>query len=115
MVANYRCNEIKEEAIAMVKPKLEEVEKECAKQILETFGETCSALVKQTEDYFREKAKQYNKDVFEKVLAELRETLLSQLYFLFDSQLKLIRQYTYDKVSVEIKKLHHKPLEEVAE
>lgn len=62
-------------------------------------------------DWFKEKAKQYNPEVYGKVMGELQETLMAQLYSCFDSQLKLIRQYTYDKVTTEIKKLQSKPLE----
>ena len=41
--------------------------------------------------------------------------LMSQLYHCFDTQLKLIRQYTYDRVVSDIKKLQQKPIEEIAD
>ncbi len=65
--------------------------------------------------FYNEVAKQSNKEVFAKVYRELQEQLLTQLYHCFDSQLKMIRQYTYDKVVTEIRKLQTKPLEEVAD
>lgn len=41
--------------------------------------------------------------------------MLAQLYHCFDSQLKLIRQHTYEKVNGEIKKLQSMDVEKVAE
>ena len=41
--------------------------------------------------YYQEKAKQYNKEVYSKIREELSEYILSQLYHCFDSQLKLLR------------------------
>ena len=38
--------------------------------------------------YYENVAKQYNKDVYNKVLKELTESLSAQLYQCFDSQLK---------------------------
>ena len=105
MVANYRCNEIKEEAIALIRARIEDLKNQCDLKIIEDFGQSCNSVVKEADQYFREKAKQYNKEVFGKILEELTENILAQLYHCFDSQLKLIRQYTYDKVVSEVKKL----------
>lgn len=105
MVANYRCNEMKEEAMVAVKPQVEKLLVESGSKVLDGFGERCAQVVATASEMFRDAAKQYNREVFEKVLAELKEQLLSQLYHCFDSQLKKIRQYTYDKVVGEIKKL----------
>ena len=60
-------------------------------KIIEGFGQSCNAVVREADSYFREKAKQYNKEVFGKILKELSENILAQLYHCFDSQLKLIR------------------------
>ena len=64
---------------------------------------------------YRESAKQYNKDVFEKIEKDLEEYLLSELYQCFDSQLKLHRQRTFKVVESDVRKLEKKPLEEVAD
>jgi len=45
MVANYRCNEIKEEAVSRVKPRLDALKLESDRQVLEHFGESCAAIM----------------------------------------------------------------------
>lgn len=115
MVANYRCNEMKEEAYNNVKPVIEKLKLASTQSVMEKFGEKCEQIVSGACNVFREAAKQYNKDVFEKVLAELKELIHGNLYLCFDAQLSKIRQHTYDKVTTEIKKLQTKPLEEVAD
>ena len=39
MVANFRCNEIKEEAIKLITDDITELEALCAKSVVEGFGE----------------------------------------------------------------------------
>ena len=85
MVANYRCNELKDEAIATVKPRIETLIAQSDNNIVEQFGETCSGIMREATEFYRNVAKQYNKDVFNKVLKELTENLMAQLYHCFDS------------------------------
>ena len=115
MVANYRCDEIKNDAIVSVKTQIDELIEKSDSQLIEQFGESCTAIIEQATTMYKGMAKQYQSEVFEKVLSELTEHVTSQLYNAFDAQLKFIRKYTNDKVSNEIKKLHQKPLEDVAE
>ena len=85
MVANYRCNEIKEEAMALVKSRVEELQNQSDLSIVSDFGDRCNSVVREATEYYAEKAKQYNKEVFSKVREELCETILSSLYQCFDS------------------------------
>ena len=73
MVANYRCNEMKEEAVGLVKQRLEELMEQCTRQIIEGFGDACSGLMSQALDHYRSSARQYNPEVFEKIEKELEE------------------------------------------
>jgi len=91
MVANYRCNEMKDEAVAKVKAQIEELKRQSDRQIIENFGESCASVVQDACNFYQEVAKQYNPEVFQKILQELKEHLLSSLYHCFDSQLKLLR------------------------
>ena len=60
MVANYRCNEIKDEASALVKQKIEALSAQSDAGIVQNFNETCSSIMKEASNYFRSTAKQYN-------------------------------------------------------
>ena len=75
MVANYRCNELKEEALAAVKSQVETLNIQSENKIVENFGETCTGIIKKASDFYENVAKQYNKDVYNKVLKELIQSL----------------------------------------
>jgi hypothetical protein len=45
MVANYRCNEIKEEAEKLVQPKMESLLHESSEKEITTFKETVVAIL----------------------------------------------------------------------
>lgn len=57
MVANYRCNEMKEEAIAIVKPKIEQLSAQSDAGIVENFGESCFKIMKEATDFYKNVAK----------------------------------------------------------
>ena len=71
MVANYRCNEIKDEAIQKVKAQVESIQGQSALEIIKDFGSQCQAVITQASSWFQEKAKQYNPEVYGKVMNEL--------------------------------------------
>ena len=115
MVANFRCNEMKEEAMQKVKERLVSLEARCVEALIENFGASCSELMDEAMDHYSQSAKQYNQEVSNKIKGELEEQLISQLYQCFDSQLKLHRQRTFKVVESDVRKLEKKPLEEVAD
>lgn len=41
MVANYRCGEMKEEALGLVAKPIEDLSVRCSKEIISNFGTTC--------------------------------------------------------------------------
>ena len=49
------------------------------------FSASCSAIMKNAEDFFVDSAQHYDKAVFEKVGKELRHSLLEALYKCFDT------------------------------
>lgn len=73
MVANFRCNEMREEAMDLVKKQLEQLKSQSDRQIIEQFGEDCNSIMQQAVHYFEDSAKQYNQEVFSKILSELKE------------------------------------------
>ena len=67
MVANFRCNEMKLEALAKVKERVEALEQQCQKQLIENFGASCTEVMTEALELYHDAAKQYNKEVQEKV------------------------------------------------
>lgn len=115
MVANFRCNELKEEALALVKPQVAELQAAADSALVEGFAAKCERILGAARDFYADVAKQYAREVFEKVRGELEETLTQSLYQCFDSQLKMLRKQSYDKVTSEVRKLEAKPLDEVGD
>ncbi len=115
MVATFRCNEMKDEALDRVKSQLDSLKAQSDTKIIEGFGKSCSEIMSEVCNFFSDSAKQYKEEISSKILNELKEQLFASMYSCFDSQLKLIRQRTFNKVETEMKKLNSKPLEEVAD
>jgi hypothetical protein len=44
MVASYRCNELKEEAVALIQDQLAKLETNCQKTLIPTFKTDCQAI-----------------------------------------------------------------------
>ena len=57
MVANYRCNEMKEEAVALIRDKLQQLIDTCSKKILPTFGDECKDLMTTACEHYQQQAK----------------------------------------------------------
>lgn len=90
MVANYRCTELKEEAISLVKQPIIELQTLSDRGVVENFNEHCLEVLKKSGDYYAEVAKQYDREVFKKIQKELFDHVLQSLYLCFDSQLKML-------------------------
>ena len=57
MVANFRCNEIKEEAIKLITDDIAELEAVCAKSVVEGFGEKCYVIITKATEFFNDSSK----------------------------------------------------------
>ena len=90
MVANFRCNEIKEESIKHVENDISELEADCAKSVFEGFGGQSTNILNGASYFYKEASKQYNKESRDKILKELEEQITQRLYQCFDSQLKML-------------------------
>ena len=105
MVANLRCNELKEEAIEKVKADVQALQQEASERKLNDFSARCRNILKTTSSHYEEFAHQYDQKVFKKIREELLTTVLSNLFISFDSQLKMIRHEIFEKFDKEIRKL----------
>ena len=98
IVANFRCNEIKDESYKLIAGGISQLKSECDAGIVEDFNTRCEEMISKATEFFGGQSKQYDKEVVAKIKDELLGHINSELYLAFDSQLKIIRNYTYDKV-----------------
>ena len=80
MVANFRCNEIKEESIKHVESDISELEADCAKSVFEGFGGQAANILSKASYMYKEASKQYNKESRDKILNELEDQITQRLY-----------------------------------
>ena len=56
MVANFRCNEIKDEALEQVKDLFQALSDSCKENICNDFGAKCKEIITKSVDYYEENA-----------------------------------------------------------
>ena len=71
MVANLRCNELKDEALEKVKDSINSLTEQCADKLFPDFSQRCKDLIKQAVSHYEEFAHQYDQKVFKKIRDEL--------------------------------------------
>ena len=59
MVATYRCNEIKEEALTQVVMDIDLLKKESETRLIDDFEPKCKKILKESINHFDESASQY--------------------------------------------------------
>ena len=91
MVANYRCNEIKEEALELAKEDIAALKKKTDVEIISGFKEACMVPVTNAIKHYDENANQYQTKVFQKVRKEVVGGIMQSLFQCFDAQLKMIK------------------------
>ena len=85
MVANYRCNEIKDEALAKVAQTIQNLKINSNKNLIDNFKDECETIVKESLTFYDEEAHQYEKKVFSKLRGEIELEINKDLLFCFDS------------------------------
>lgn len=114
MVANYRCNEIKEEALQIVEEKLQKLFHESSLQEITDFKAIVVGILSVAVAHYTQTAKQYNPEVANKIQFELVDHIKQQLYLSFDNQVKVIKNNVLESFKKEISKLEQKNLEDIA-
>ena len=102
MVANYRCNEIREEAEKLVQGKIQSLFHESAEKEIPNFREKVLSIISEAESHYTGVARQYNPEVSRKIQTELTDALKQQLYMSFDNQVKVIKGSTLDNFKKEV-------------
>jgi hypothetical protein len=75
MVAQYRCNEIKDEAMDLVKDQITALDSKSRSSPISDFPEQCMALLKICVNHYKEEAVQYKGEVYDKVMKEIAESV----------------------------------------
>ena len=75
MVAQYRCTEVKEEALSKVKGEIARLEKQSLRSTIPDFSQKCMSILKIANNYYQEEAAQYRGKVYEKIKKEIVEQL----------------------------------------
>jgi len=60
MVANYRCNELKEEALLLVEPSVNKLKQEGDRQLIPDFKEKCKEILRTSLLHYEDMAHQYD-------------------------------------------------------
>jgi protein SEY1 len=85
MVANYRCNEIKDESYRLVEEKITDLTRISAEKEVLGYKEKCQEVTTVALNHYSKQSRQYDKEVSGKIQLELTEHIMSQLFFSFDS------------------------------
>ena len=108
MLAQFRCNEIKNESLNLVENKINELELESSMKNIEDFKEKIDIIVNECKGYYENNAKDYLPHVFQNVRKDLLDDLANKLYSSFANQLKrLIPKFQKD-FRVELEKSIYK-------
>lgn len=52
MVANYRCNELKEEALELIKEPVQDLLKQSETKVIDQFSELCRQIMKKSVEHY---------------------------------------------------------------
>ncbi len=88
MLANYRCNEIKDLALIAAEMEIESFQMDSAGKILDNFRERCEKIRKKVLSEYDETARNYIKHVYEEIRRQLTLQLSQKMFICFDNQAK---------------------------
>ena len=97
MLAQFRCNEIKNNALNQVENNINDLELESSMKNIDEFKDKVNAIVTQCKNFYENEAKDYLPHVFQNVKKDLLNDLSNKLYSSFANQLKrLIPKFQKD-------------------
>lgn len=91
MVANFRCSELKDEALETIKEQVDKLKKDCDKQIVTDFADRTKELLRAAVSHYDEFAHSYEQTVYNKIRKEVAAGVLNMLFVPFENQLKSLR------------------------
>jgi protein SEY1 len=88
MLANFKCMEIKDQALQTVNNEIESFTMDSSVKMLDNFKSRCEKIQKTAISVYDETAKNYLKYVYEEIRRGLLSQLSQRLYLCFDNQAK---------------------------
>lgn len=79
MVANYRCQEIKNEAMEVIKADLSQLQRDSQRRAVDDFNAQCKDVMRKAIEYYDAEACSYKMSVVDKVKKEIVAQLVSEL------------------------------------
>jgi len=83
-VANFRCNEVKEECIALIQEDITVLKKVCEASVMADFGDKCLVLKDKALKHFDDETSHYKQSVYEKIRGEVIKEIFQSLLTCFD-------------------------------
>lgn len=108
MVAQYRCNEVKEEALELIKTHVQALDAKSRSSSISDFPEQGMGILEVAVKHYKQEAVQYKGAVYDKVLKEIAETVFQKLFVCFEAQLKLNTHKVTDEFESKIRKMTSK-------
>lgn len=104
MLANYKCNEIKQNAIQAVQNEIDMLLVDSTARLLDNFKIRCEKIQKMALNIYDETAKNYLNYVYEEIRRQLIIQLSQKLYLCFENQVKKLIPVSQKNMRQELKK-----------
>ena len=108
MLANLRCNEIKQEVFQVFKDNLRDLRVKAGKAVIVDLANVTGSMMEATMLEFDEKASSYHHEVYMTVRQELRALEITEIKDIFESQVKLLKNECISKFRQEMTSLLEK-------
>ena len=113
MVANHRCNEIKEDAYKHVEGKLKTLAQSSEKEITDDFRDQVDSILSEATTQYTSNANSYKKEIQDNFKIDLEKNIQNFLFPSFKDQVRLIKESKVANFKEERKKIDAKPLEDI--
>jgi len=102
MLANLRCNEIKQEVFQSFKESLRELRSKAGKVLISDLSSVSTAHMESALLVFDDKASSYHHEVYSQVRLELRAMEVAEVKDIFEAQIKLLKNDCIAKFRAEM-------------
>ena len=92
IISEFRCNDIKKEALQQVKEEIAALKRTAAKTIIPDFADQCAEIYGKARDHYDSIAVQYSKEVYEKIREEMKVYLHDEFKGAFTRQIRSLVQ-----------------------
>ena len=105
MVANHRCNEIKEDAYKHVEDKLKTLAQSSEKEIKDDFRDQVDSILSEATTQYTLNADGYKKEIQDNYKLDLEKNIQNFLFPSFNDQVIMIKEATAKSYRNEIQKI----------